>query len=133
MGFTVVMCNRKIQKFEGLLKDTCRTAPTCALQGCASANHLVAKNAVHKSVRRSVCAEIGEGGLWDAHSRNVFQTRATFNIVPYSLPWSRLQLLHSVLTSTTCLIRGLKRRFDHISPVLIDLHWLPYPQKHLIM
>ena len=26
------------------------------------------------------------------------------------------------------LIRGLKR-FDHILPVLIDLHWLPYPQR----
>ena len=49
------------------------------------------------------------------------------NSVLYSLPWSRLQLLQSVLNSTARLIRGLKR-FDHISPVLIDLHWLPYPQ-----
>ena len=50
------------------------------------------------------------------------------NSVLYSLPWSRLQLLQSVLNSAAHLIRGLKR-FDHISPVLIDLHWLPYPQR----
>ena len=50
------------------------------------------------------------------------------NSVPYSLPWSRLQLLQSVLNSAARLIRGLKR-FDHISPVLIELHWLPYPQR----
>ena len=49
------------------------------------------------------------------------------NSVLYSLPWSRLQLLQSVLNSAARLIQGLKR-FDHISPVLIDLHWLPYPQ-----
>ena len=48
--------------------------------------------------------------------------------VLYSLPWSRLQLLQSVLNSASRLIRSLKR-FDHISPVLIDLHWLPYPQR----
>ena len=50
------------------------------------------------------------------------------NSVLYSLPWSRLQLLQSVLNSAARLIRGLKR-FDHISPVLIELHWLPYPQR----
>ena len=50
------------------------------------------------------------------------------NSVLYSLPWSRLQLLQSVLNSAARLIRGLKR-FDPISPVLIDLHWLPYPQR----
>ena len=33
-----------------------------------------------------------------------------------------------MLNSAARLIRGLKR-FDHISPVLIDLHWLPYPQR----
>ena len=48
--------------------------------------------------------------------------------VLYSLPWSRLQLLQSVLNSVARLIRGLKC-FDHISPVLIELHWLPYPQR----
>ena len=50
------------------------------------------------------------------------------NSVLYSLPWSRLQLLQSVLNSAARLIRVLKR-FDHISPVLIELHWLPYPQR----
>ena len=50
------------------------------------------------------------------------------NSVLYSLPWSRLQLLQSVLNSAARLIRGVKR-FDHISPVLIELHWLPYPQR----
>ena len=50
------------------------------------------------------------------------------NSVLYSLPWSRLQLLQSVLNFAARLIRGLKR-FDHISPVLIELHWLPYPQR----
>ena len=50
------------------------------------------------------------------------------NSVLYSLPWSRLQLLQSVLNSAARLIRSLKR-FDHISSVLIELHWLPYPQR----
>ena len=48
--------------------------------------------------------------------------------VLYLLPWSGLQLLQSVLNSAARLIRGLKR-FDHISSVLIELHWLPYPQR----
>ena len=50
------------------------------------------------------------------------------NSVIHSLPWSRLQLLQSVLNSAASLIRGLGR-FDHITPVLIDLHWLPYTQR----
>ena len=50
------------------------------------------------------------------------------NSVLHSLPWSRLQLLQSVLNSAARLTRGLGR-FDHIIPVLIDLHWLPYPQR----
>ena len=50
------------------------------------------------------------------------------NSVLYSLPWLRLQLLQSVLNSAAHLVGGLKR-FDHISPVLIELHWLPYPQR----
>ena len=50
------------------------------------------------------------------------------NSVLHSLPWSRLQLLQSVLNSAAWLIRGLGW-FDHITPVLIDLHWLPYPQR----
>ena len=50
--------------------------------------------------------------------------------VLHSLPWSRLQLLQSVLNSAVQLIRGLGQ-FDLITPVLsvlIDLHWLWYPQ-----
>ena len=50
------------------------------------------------------------------------------NSVLHSLPWSRLQLLQSVLNSAAGLICGLGR-FDHIRPVLIDLHWLPFPQR----
>ena len=49
------------------------------------------------------------------------------NSVLHSLPWSGLQLLQSVLDLSARLIRGLGQ-FDHIPPVLIDLHWLPYPQ-----
>ena len=33
-----------------------------------------------------------------------------------------------MLNSAARLIRGLGR-FDHITPVLIDLHWLPFPQR----
>ena len=33
-----------------------------------------------------------------------------------------------MLNSAARLIRGLGR-FDHITPGLIDLHWLPYPQR----
>ena len=49
------------------------------------------------------------------------------NSVLHSLPWSRLQLLQSVLNLAVRFIRGLGR-FDHITPVLIDLHCLPYRQ-----
>ena len=48
------------------------------------------------------------------------------NSVLHSLPWSRLQLLQSVLNSGAPLICG-PWRFDHIAPVLIDLHWPPFP------
>ena len=61
--------------------------------------------------------------LASVHSR-LYYCKSVLN----SLPWSRLQLLQSVLNSAARLFRGLKR-FDHISPVLIDLHWLPYPQR----
>ena len=44
------------------------------------------------------------------------------------LPWSLVQQLQSVLNSAARLIFGLKR-FDHITPALMDLHWLPYPQR----
>ena len=52
------------------------------------------------------------------------------NSVLHSLPWPRfkLQLLQSVLNSAARLICGLGR-FDDITPVLIDLHWLPFPQR----
>ena len=49
------------------------------------------------------------------------------NSVLHSLLWSQLQLLQSVLNSAARLIRSLGR-FDHITPVHIDSHWLPYPQ-----
>ena len=50
------------------------------------------------------------------------------NSVLVRLPWSLVQQLQSVLNSAACLIFGLKR-FDHITPALMDLHWLPYPQR----
>ena len=49
------------------------------------------------------------------------------NSVLHSLPWSHLQLLQSVLNSAARLICSIGW-FDHITPVLIDLHWLLYPQ-----
>ena len=48
--------------------------------------------------------------LASVHNRSDY-----FNSVMYSL----------CKLSAARLIRGLKR-FDHISPVLIELHWLPY-------
>ena len=42
--------------------------------------------------------------------------------------WSLVQQLQSVLNFAARLIFGLKR-FDHITPALMDLHWLPYPQR----
>ena len=50
------------------------------------------------------------------------------NSVLTHLPWSLVQQLQSVLNSAARLIFGLKR-FDHIIPALMDLHWLPYPQR----
>ena len=50
------------------------------------------------------------------------------NSVLARLPWSLVQQLQSVLNSAARLIFGLKR-FDHITPALMDLHWLPYPQR----
>jgi hypothetical protein len=49
------------------------------------------------------------------------------NSVLTRLPWSLVQQLRSVLNSAARLILGLKR-FDHITPALMDLQWLPYPQ-----
>ena len=65
----------------------------------------------------------------DCYSSQAVHSRLDYcNSVLYSLPWLRLQLLQSVLNSAARLIWGLKR-FDYISPVLIELHWLPYPQR----
>ena len=50
------------------------------------------------------------------------------NNVVVRLPWSLVQQLQSVLNSAARLIFGLKR-FDRITPALMDLHWLPYPQR----
>ena len=50
------------------------------------------------------------------------------NSVLARLPWSLVQQLQSVLNSAARLIFGLKR-FDHITPALMDLHWLPYLQR----
>ena len=52
------------------------------------------------------------------------------NSVLTRLPWSLVQQLQSVLNFTASLIFGLLR-FDciHITPALIDLHRLPYPQR----
>ena len=50
------------------------------------------------------------------------------NSVLARLPWSLVQQLQSVLNSAARLIFGLKR-FDHNTPALMDLHWLPYPQR----
>ena len=49
------------------------------------------------------------------------------NSVLVCLPWSLVQQLQSVLNSAARLVFGLKR-FDHITPALMDMHWLPYPQ-----
>ena len=52
------------------------------------------------------------------------------NSVLHSLPWSRSQLIQSVLNSAARLIRDLGRFDDNfITPVLTDLHWLPFPQR----
>ena len=50
------------------------------------------------------------------------------NSVLVRLPWSLVQQLQSLLNSAARSIFGLKR-FDRITPALMDLHWLPYPQR----
>ena len=49
------------------------------------------------------------------------------NSVLAHLLWSLVQQLQSVLNSAARLTFGFKR-FDHITPALMDLHWLPYLQ-----
>ena len=51
-----------------------------------------------------------------------------FNSVLTPSPWSLVRQLQSVLNSAARSIVGLKY-FDHITPTLMDLHWLPYPQR----
>ena len=53
------------------------------------------------------------------------------NSVLARLPWSLVQPLQSVLNSAARLIFGLKR-FDHITPALMDLHWPSIPTAHYI-
>ena len=47
------------------------------------------------------------------------------NSVLARLPWA---LVQQQLNSAARLIFGLKC-FDHITSALMDLHWLPYPQR----
>ena len=49
------------------------------------------------------------------------------NSVLTHLPWSLVQQLRSVLNSAARLIFG-SEHFDHNTPALMDLQWLPYPQ-----
>ena len=43
-------------------------------------------------------------------------------------PCSAVKSTRNILDSAARLIFGLKR-FDHITPALMELHWLPYPQR----
>ena len=53
------------------------------------------------------------------------------NSVLVRLPRSLVQQLQSVLNSAARLIFGLKR-FDHITPALMDLHLASIPASHYI-
>ena len=50
------------------------------------------------------------------------------NALLYGLPSYLIQRLQYVLNSTARLI-SLSRKADHITPLLIDLHWLPVEQR----
>jgi hypothetical protein len=50
------------------------------------------------------------------------------NSILYDLPASITMRLQTVLNAAARLVTGV-RRFDHITPVLKSLHWLPYPQR----
>ena len=50
------------------------------------------------------------------------------NALLYGLPSYLIQRLQYVLNSTARLI-SLSRKVDHITPLLIDLHWLPVEQR----
>ena len=53
------------------------------------------------------------------------------NSVLVRLPWSLVQQLQSVLNSAAQLIFGLKR-FDHITPALMDFALASIPTAHYI-
>ena len=50
------------------------------------------------------------------------------NALLYGLPEYKIQRLQYVLTSASRLVT-LSRKHDHISPVLMELHWLPVEQR----
>ena len=50
------------------------------------------------------------------------------NAILYGLPKSQIQRLQYVLNSAARLVK-LSRKHDHISPVLMELHWLPIEQR----
>jgi len=67
----------------------------------------------------------------------VFQSLVTALVLPhldycnsvlYGLPTSLIRRLRSVQNTTARLIFGL-RRFEHITPALISLHWLRIPER----
>ena len=77
-------------------------------------------------IRRSGKALSVESKLLLVHA--LVHSRLNYcNSVLAHLPWSIVQL-QSVLNSAACLVFGLKP-FDHITSALMDLHWLPYPQR----
>jgi hypothetical protein len=50
------------------------------------------------------------------------------NSLLYGLPKNRLNKLQSVQNAAARLIT-LSRKYDHITPILIDLHWLPVAER----
>ena len=50
------------------------------------------------------------------------------NVLLYGLPKNKIQRLQYVLNSAARLVT-LSRKHDHISPVLMELHWLPVEQR----
>jgi len=51
-----------------------------------------------------------------------------YNVVLAGLPQCNLDGLFTVINAAARLTAG-PRRFDHIRPLLIDLHWLPVPER----
>ena len=50
------------------------------------------------------------------------------NAILYGLSKYKVQCLQYILNSATRLV-SLSRKHDHISPVLMELHWLPIEQR----